>query len=188
MSITKVPKHAKRVFKGVIFDVHQWQQKMYDGKTKTFEIIKRQDTVIVIPTIGNKIVLEKQKQPAMKWFYSVPSGRMDKEGETPRQTALRELLEETGLRPKKIRLWKKFQRTGKVIHNIYIFIANDCEKVAEMNLDGGEKITIQLLTFEQFLKLSDHPNFYEGGELSTIIFKARLNPKLKQEFKKAIFG
>ena len=59
-----IPKHAKRVFKGVIFDVYQWKQKMYDGSFKTFEKIKRPDTVIVFPVLDNgKILLTKQSQP-----------------------------------------------------------------------------------------------------------------------------
>ncbi len=38
---------AKRVFKGVRFDVYQWKQKRYDGTKATFELIKRADSIIV---------------------------------------------------------------------------------------------------------------------------------------------
>ncbi len=187
MPHTKVPKHAKRVFKGIIFDVYQWQQKMYDGKKTTFEVAKRQNTVIVVATVKNKIVIIKQKQPAMDWFYSVPAGRMDQPGETPKQTALRELLEETGLKPKRIKLWRVIQKTGKVVHNIYFFVAQDCAKVAKQKLDSGEDIKVKYLTFEQFLKLSDNPRVYQSEFLIDML-KARLNPKLKQSLKKTIFG
>ncbi len=37
----KIPPNAKRVFKGIIFDVYQWQQKMFDGSKETFEMLKR---------------------------------------------------------------------------------------------------------------------------------------------------
>lgn len=187
MPNTKVPKHAKQVHKGVIFDVYQWKQKMYDGSNRIFEILKRQHSVLVIATIGNKIIIQRQKQPRMDWFYSVPSGRMDKPGESPKNAALRELLEETGMKPKRIRLWKVIKRSGKVIFNVYIFIANDCKKVAEPELDGGEKIKTQLVTFDQFIKFSDNPEFYEG-ELMMDMLRARLNPKLMKQLKKSIFG
>jgi ADP-ribose pyrophosphatase len=120
MPATRVPKHAKRVFKGVIFNVWQWPQKMYDGSTKTFEIITRHHTVVVIPEMNGKIVIIKQQQPRMKWFYSVPAGRMDVPGESPKEAALRELREETGLKPTRMKLWKKIPNTGKVVHNLYI--------------------------------------------------------------------
>lgn len=187
MPATKIPKHAKRVFKGVIFDVYHWRQKMFDGGTKTFEIVRRQDTVLVLATVNNKIVVIKQKQPAMDWFYSVPAGRMDEPDETPKQAALRELLEETGLRPKRMKLWQRQRHTGKVVFNVYIYVAQDCTKVAKQQLDWGEKIMVKYVTFEQLLKLASHPKFY-SGELQTIFLLARLNKTAKRHLKKAIFS
>ena len=43
-----IPKDARCVFKGVIFEVWQWEQKMFDGSMATFERIKRPDTVVII--------------------------------------------------------------------------------------------------------------------------------------------
>ena len=57
----KLPKNARRVFKGEIFEVWQWPQKMYDGSTETFEMLKRPDTTQVIATVGDKIALLIQK-------------------------------------------------------------------------------------------------------------------------------
>ena len=31
-----VPKNAKKVFTGEIFDIYQWQQEMYDGSLSIF--------------------------------------------------------------------------------------------------------------------------------------------------------
>jgi ADP-ribose pyrophosphatase len=123
----------------------------------------------------------------MDWYYSLPSGRIDVAGESPRQTAVRELLEETGLKAKKMVAWGKVQKTGKVIHFVYFFIAKDCVEVAKQKLDSGERIEVMTMTFEQFLKLSDTPKFYES-ELVITMLRARLNPKLKASFKKAIFN
>src|SRR5262245_41046843 len=120
MPATNVPKNAKRTFKGIIFDVYQWPQKMFDGTTKTFEVIRRQDSVVIIPVMKNgKIAITKQKQPAMDWFYSVPAGRIDKPGESPKQTAIRELREEAGLVAEKMKLWKTVRHRGKIVYNIY---------------------------------------------------------------------
>jgi len=33
-----VPEEAKLVFKGIIYDVYQWEQKMFDGTFSTFEM------------------------------------------------------------------------------------------------------------------------------------------------------
>ncbi len=58
----KIPKHAKKVFNGIIFEVWQWKQKLFDGSLTTFEMLKRQDTVkAVCITPENKILIIKNK-------------------------------------------------------------------------------------------------------------------------------
>src|SRR3989338_8402924 len=93
---SKLPKNAKRVFKGEIFEVWQWRQKMYDGTTETFEMLKRPDTTQVIAVIEDKILILKQKQPNnASAFLSLAGGRREK-NESALNSAKRELLEETG--------------------------------------------------------------------------------------------
>ncbi len=187
MPATKVPKTAKRVFKGVIFDVYHWQQKMFRGPSKTFEIIKRQDTVVVLATVKDKIVVIKEQQPSMDWYYSTPAGRMDVPGETPKQTAARELLEEAGLKTKKMTLWKVEQINGKVIHNVYHFVARDCYKVADQTLDAGEKIEVKLLTYDQFLALAKGDRYYRSDFMIDML-QALVDKQAYRKLKKVIFG
>ena len=182
-----IPKHAKKVFQGDIFSVYQWQQKMFDGSYKTFERAKRQDSVVIIATVKNKIVLLKQMQPGTKWFYCTPSGRMDIPGEKPITAAKRELLEETGMVAKKFFLWKKVESEGKVSSTIYFYIARDCKKISEQKLDAGEKIKVGFITFDEYLKLSDNPQSHIGESVNDM-FKARLDKKYKNYLKKTIFG
>jgi len=160
---------------------------MFDGSFQTFERVKREDTVIVIASVKNKIVMLKQKQPGSNWFYCTPSGRMDVPGEKPLAAAKRELLEETGMQAKKFFLWKKHETSGKVTSTIYFFIARDCEKVTAQKLDVGEKIKVSLISFEEYLKLADNP---QSHMWETIIdsLKARLDKKYKNYLKKVIFG
>lgn len=42
-----IPPEADRVFRGEIYEVYQWSQKMPDGSVKTFEMLRRPDTVMV---------------------------------------------------------------------------------------------------------------------------------------------
>ena len=181
-----IPKQAKKVFKGVIFDVYQWQQKMFDGSFATFERVIRQNTVVIIAIVKNKIVVVRQKQPGTDWFYDLPSGRMDKKGESPKQAALRELKEETGLLPKKIKLWKTYSPSGKVIQNVYFFVAEDCVKVSAQQLDPGEKIQVLYKTFEEFLKMSDNPRCFFGPLMIDVLL-ARIHSKNYGYLKKSFF-
>lgn len=84
-----------------------------DGKTKVYEIIsrdknlktfselhsKRPDAVVIIATdeFGEKILVNKEFRLAVgEWVYNFPAGLIDP-GETPIESARRELKEETGL-------------------------------------------------------------------------------------------
>jgi ADP-ribose pyrophosphatase len=147
-----LPKGAHKVFTGVIFDVYQWQQKMLDGSKQTFEMIKRSDTVVTIPiTPSKKIIIEEQEQPHRGKFYSFPGGRIDDIKNIDLE-ALRELQEETGYVPKKLKFWKAFQPTSKIDWFVHFFIAQDCEKKTQAHPDkGGEKIEVLEINFDELI-------------------------------------
>ncbi len=73
-----IPGNARLVFKGVIFDVYQWEQELFDGTKTTFEKLKRPDTVVVFPVLPNgKILLTKQEQPGKEPFIGATGGRAE---------------------------------------------------------------------------------------------------------------
>ncbi|MDI6777666.1 MAG: NUDIX hydrolase [Patescibacteria group bacterium] len=182
----KLPKNAKRVFKGVIFEVWQWKQKMFDGSTAIYEKLERSDSVEIIPVVGDKILIQIQRQPDRPKFLSLPGGVCDK-GEKPPATAKRELLEETGFFSRDWTLLKKYEPYSKIVWNVYTYLAKNCEYKKEQRLDAGEKIKLKLLTFEEFLMLSDEPTFRHKS-LKDMLIRARFNKKSRKEFKKLLFG
>lgn len=182
----KFPKNAKRVFKGKIFEVWQWRQKMFDGSSETFEMLKRPDTSQVIPVVDDKILILIQKQPqSLKAFYSLAGGRRDK-GETALNSAKRELLEETGYVSRDWRLFQKINLAGKIVWTIYTYVARDCFRWQPPRPDAGEKITVKLVSFEEFLALADEPDFY-NPELVNYMLRARADKKIYKKFHKFLF-
>jgi 8-oxo-dGTP pyrophosphatase MutT (NUDIX family) len=184
---SQLPKNANLKFKGEIFEVWQWEQKMFDGSVEIFEKLRRPDTAQVIPIVGNKILIQKQRQPdKLKSFISIPGGRCEL-NEKPLNSAKRELLEETGYASKKWKLFKKQNPVNKIIWTVYTYIARDCFYKQKPELDAGEKIITKLVSFDEFLMLSEDKTFYEG-ELKSYLSRARFDKKFRKEFYELLFG
>jgi 8-oxo-dGTP pyrophosphatase MutT (NUDIX family) len=170
-----IPEHAQKVFSGIIFDVYQWKQEMYDGSFETFEKLKRVDTVGVIPiTPDGKILISQQEQPSIAPFWGTFGGRIDP-GESPFEAAQRELLEESGYTSDQWQLWQAFQPLEKIEWSIYTFIAKNCQPIATSTPDVGEKITIKEVTFNEFLKISQQPDFRDS-EITMEVLAALADP------------
>jgi ADP-ribose pyrophosphatase len=161
---------------------------MFDGSYKTFEMLRRPDTVDIIPvTEDKKIIVGVQEQPGRKEFVGIPAGRVDK-GEDPISAAERELLEETGYKAKEFKLLYTAQPTGSFIDwMLYGFVARGCTKVADQNLDSGEKIKLKLLSFDEFIELASSKDFRDL-ELSLKVLRGKQNPKAFEKLKKIILG
>src|SRR3989344_3843455 len=149
----KLPSNAHCVYKGDVLEVWAWDQKMYDGSTRMFETIKRPDTVDVIATVGDKIIIEEQEQPDRPdMFLSLPGGRADGGGD-PFTEAKREFLEETGYVSDDWELWKEIFPAYRTVYSVHYFIARNCRFVQPAGPDDGERIRVRLVSFNDFLLL-----------------------------------
>lgn len=182
-----LPDHAKLVFKGVMFDVYQWEQKLYDGSSATFERLKRPDTVMVIPvTEDGRIIITRQEQPGRAASFCLPGGRVD-EAEDVLSAAKRELMEETGYESETWSLWDSQQPVLKIEWAIFTFVARGCRKTAGLTLDAGEKINLQDVSFEEFVELIVNGDFSDH-ELVPRFLRARLHPNGMEDLKREILG
>jgi ADP-ribose pyrophosphatase len=180
-----IPKNAKRVFKGVLFDVYQWKQKQFDGSYATFELVRRKPSVQVIAVVNRKIILLKEEHPFVGKFSSFPGGII--ENKDTKKDALRELLEETGLKPETLVLWRKTEFDVKVQWDTYYYIAKGCKKVAVQKLDPGEKIKPVLVSFEEFVEITSSEEF-RNREFSDYMFRLKQDKKKLEEFRKKVLG
>lgn len=155
-----VPESATRVFKGIIYDVYQWEQELFDGSKSTFEMLKRPDTVRVIAVFDNKIVITKQEQSHVGSFIDIPGGMHDEESETELDAIKRELVEETGIVCDTWKLLSAVQGHNKIEQFNYVFLASgSTQKFEELKqkLDPAERVEVQLLTLEEVKALFDDP-------------------------------
>ena len=183
-SIQPLPHHATNVFKGVVFDVYQWQQKQFDGSFRTFEKLKRKDTASIVPVTDNGTILVNfEQQPGItKPFYTNPCGEINS-GESVIDGAARELLEETGYQAAEWSVWHATQPISKIEWVVYVLIAHGCTKVKEADPGIGEKIETKEITFDEFCDLLIAGTIpYDNMRLA--ILEARCDPVKMSALKK----
>ena len=178
-----IPDSAKKVFSGVIFDVYQWEQEQFDGTKATFEKLKRPDTVVVFPVLPDgRIILTEQEQPGKERFIGATGGRVD-EGEEILEAAKRELLEESGYEAERYMLLDAQHATSKIDWVVYTFVAKGLKKIADLNLDPGEKIKLKFVTFDELIDLATNERFAEK-EIVFKLLEAKIYPQKKEELGK----
>lgn len=144
-----VPDQAKLAFSGMIFDVYQWEQTLFDGSTHTFEMLKRTDTVSVICVVDGKVLVIDDEQPHLGVRRSFPGGRVDDTDESIEAAAKREILEETGYTFANWRLVKVRQPYRKIEWFVHVWLASDILDKVTPQLDPGEKITVEPISFNE---------------------------------------
>lgn len=181
-----IPDDAEKVFKGVIFDVYQWEQELFDGSTAVFERLSRSDSAVVFPILEDgSILLIEDEQPARDVKLTVPAGSVDG-NEEPQQVAARELLEETGYEAEELIPFIDFAPWNKIDWRIYYFIGKNCKKVAEPLVQAGERITPKISSFDEMIEYAvkgelDQPAF------SILALQAKLDPRKMEKLRNDFF-
>ena len=131
-----------------------------DGSTRRVEeILKRGvpgDAAVIIPiTTEGNIIMVVQSRPNMKETVSVelPAGMVDP-GESHQDTAVREMLEETGYEAKIVyELEWHYQDQGCSGAVIKTFVAEGCKKKQEVRLDEGERLQYVEMSYEDIMNM-----------------------------------
>ncbi len=108
-------------------------------------------------------------------------GRVDA-GEDALSAAKRELLEESGYEADEFILWEAKQPTTKIDWVIFTFIAKGAKKVAEPELDGGEKIKLLPVSFDELMEnvIKGRASF-AGEEIFLKFIEAKFDPQKRAE-------
>lgn len=185
--MSNLPPHAKKVFQGKVFEIWQWDQRLFDGSIAVFEKAKRADGVTVLPvTPDGMVVITEQLQPHWKTKICCLPGGVCDSGGTLEEEALRELREETGYTSNNWKAWKIFAPSERIDWKIHTFIARDAKKTHELDLDPGEQISVKLITLDELLDLADQSDF-RHRDIQLDLIRAKYNKEARAALEKMIF-
>ena len=148
-----------KLHKGRVFDLVN--VKIREGDTEyEREIIPHSGSAVIVPVFEDKTVglVKQYRHAAGEYLLELPAGTLEK-GETPEQTAFREVEEEIGFVAAKMeKLTEFYVSPGFLDEIMHVFLATGLSETRQ-NLDEDEILTVVKMTFpEAYSKIA-------GGEI-----------------------
>lgn len=130
------------VYTGPVFGVRR-DEVLEPGNVRTVrEVITHPGSVVVLPVLpdGRILLIRQYRHATRQYLWELVAGRIDR-GESVKQAAARELIEETGYRAKRFRVFLDvFPTPGFLEERMYILLA-DKLTAGEAHPEEDEKIT-----------------------------------------------
>ena len=117
------------IYRGRKIDLALQAVALADGSTAHREVVVHRGAVALVPMVDpdHVCLVENQRYAVGRVLLEVPAGTIDP-GETPEQTAVRELGEETGYRAARIvRVRDWFVSPGVFSERMYLFLCEDLQ-------------------------------------------------------------
>ncbi len=162
---------SDKLYEGKLLNLRVDTVEIPDKKYSKREIVEHPGGVAIIPvTNDNSVILVKQYRKAVERFLlEVPAGKLEL-NEEPRETAIRELKEETGYEAKKLEYLLEFYTSpGFSNEKIYLFLATDLIE-GEATPDVGEFIERVKYNIDDLIKMIERGEITDSKTIIGIYF------------------
>jgi ADP-ribose pyrophosphatase len=174
---------SQTIYDGPVFGIRRDEVIEPSGVRTTREVITHPGSVVVLPVLpdGSILLIQQYRHAAHQYLWELVAGRMDA-GESPREAAARELIEETGYRAKSLRVFLyMFPTPGFLEEKMYILLAEGLTAgVAEPEDD--EKIISQAYNRKKLEEMIRTGKLRDAKSIAGILFYFRfLAPAQRQK-------
>ena len=131
----------------------------------------------MIPVIDETDILFviQYRHAVGKNILEIPAGKIEK-GETPKQTALREMREEIGYTGKLSPVMKWYLAPGYDTELMHIFIATNLKKIKKRkaDLDDDENIVVKRIKFTSAIKKCINGEIQDAKTVAALLVYAKV--------------
>src|SRR5207245_628362 len=116
---------SSMIYNGPVFGIRRDEIIEPSGVRAVREMITHPGSVVVLPVLpdGRIVLIKQYRYAAKQYLWELVAGRIDA-GETPKLAAARELIEETGFRAKRFRIFLDiFPTPGFLEERMFILLA-----------------------------------------------------------------
>jgi ADP-ribose pyrophosphatase len=145
-----------------------------NGLRTTREVITHPGSVVVMPVLpdGRIILIRQYRHAARRFLWELVAGRMDP-GESARQAAARELIEETGYRAKRLRIFLDlFPTPGFLEERMYILLAEGLT-LGKAEPEEDEKIVAKTYTRAELEKMIHRGVLRDAKSIAGLLYYFR---------------
>lgn len=140
------------MYQGAIVDVYKDTMRFANGKIEEWDTVShRMGAAAVLPVLPDgRIILVRQYRNALeRETIEIPAGARDSKGEDTKETAIRELEEETGYRSDEVEFLLSLRTTVAFCDEfVDVYVAKNLVK-GEQHLDDAESIDVEIYPLEE---------------------------------------
>jgi len=174
MELNEKKLSSQVVYEGPIFYVEKLQVELPSGRHSVRDVVRNPNAaaIVAIDEDGKVLMVRQYRISAEKAMLEIPAGKMDP-GETPEETALRELTEETGYEASKLELLSHMRVSpGFSSEIIHIYLATGLTK-SHTNFDEDEFIDLERYTVSELIDLIMDGTIDDGKTIAGVLAAAR---------------
>lgn len=163
MSCEEKTMKSDKIYEGKIVNLRIDTVELPDKKYSKREIVEHPGSVGIIPITedGSIILVEQFRKPVEKNLLEIPAGKIEI-NEEPKETALRELVEETGFIANKMEyIYEFYTSPGFSTEKIYLFLATELE-LGNKKPGENEYIETKKVKFEDLKSMISRGEIYDS--------------------------
>ena len=145
---------SEKIYEGKMINLRVDTVELPDKKYSKREIVEHPGSVgiVAITHDGDMVLVKQFRKPVEKNLLEIPAGKIEI-NEEPKETALRELYEETGYRAGNVEyLFEFYTSPGFSNEKMYLFLATELVE-GEAEPEGDEYIEIQKIGLENLMDM-----------------------------------
>lgn len=165
---------SEMIYEGPVFGLRRDEVQEPSGLRVVREVITHPGSVVVLPILPDKriLLIRQYRHATRQYMWELVAGRIDA-GEKPKEAALRELIEETGYRAKKVRVFLDvFPTPGFLEERMYILLAEGLT-LGKAEPEEDERIEAKAFTRKEVQKMIASNTIRDAKTIAGVLYYFR---------------
>jgi len=161
---------SKEIFRGRAVNLRIDTIEKKSGQVTTREIVEHKDciAVVVVDNEDNILMVEQFRTPVNRVLLEIPAGGV-KDGEEPEDCVRRELQEEIGYLPRKLRrLGGFYAAPGYCSEYLHVFLATDLSE-SRLIAEDTDEIEVVRIPVPEILKMIDSGEICDAKSIAGLL-------------------